>query len=145
MSEERPTLDALIEAAKNHTMTLDEEMEQRISWAVGMRSSDSTKTPEEAREIYMTQLLEGRVYSALLEARAENTRLREVAKEAHFLLAWTYQDCITADEMPEGGWTVADLHPSVWNKMNSAEQGLYIKLVKDQEERSSARAALEQE
>lgn len=77
MSEERPTLDTLIEAAKNHEMTLDEEMEQRISWAVGMRSLDNVKTPEEVRQIVLATTMEGRLYSALLESRAENARLRE--------------------------------------------------------------------
>lgn len=61
---------------------------------------------------------------------AENERLRKVEREANLLLTWTYQHAIKVDAMPEqrGWWHVSDLHPGIYNAMNSAERDLYIAL-----------------
>jgi len=69
-----------------------------------------------------------------LEARV--AELEEVEREANFLLVWTHQGEIETD--PEKDWHVTDLHPGVWNTMNSAEQGLYTACKK-------ARAELEKD
>lgn len=59
----------------------------------------------------------------------ENERLRKVEREANLLLTWTYQHAINVEAMPERGWWhVSDLHPGVYNAMNSAERDLYIAL-----------------
>ncbi len=70
-----------------------------------------------------------------LEAADEIERLRGIEKEAHFLLTWTHQDCINVDVMPERGWRVEDLHPGVWNRLNSAERELWRALTAEGEKR----------
>lgn len=65
---------------------------------------------------------------------AENVRLRGIEIAAHFILVSTYQGDIVSDPQHTkeafGGWRVSDLHPSVWNKMTSAEQDLHTALTR---------------
>lgn len=63
-------------------------------------------------------------------AEAENVRLREAVREAHALLVWTHQGEICVDEIPERGWWhICDLHPSVFDNLNSGEQSLWRALL----------------
>ena len=56
---------------------------------------------------------------------------RAVVKAAHLLLTWTHQYAINSEKMPERGWWhINDLHPGVFNKMNSAERDLFVALQK---------------
>lgn len=47
---DRSILDALFNAAREHTMTFDELIEQRVSWVYGMLAHDGPRTKEEVRE-----------------------------------------------------------------------------------------------
>lgn len=55
----------------------------------------------------------------------EIERLRKIEEEANLLLVWTHQDAIDRDIEDGEKWHVNDLHPSVWNGLNSAERDLY--------------------
>ncbi len=60
---------------------------------------------------------------------------QKAIRAAHMLLCWTYQDAVNVDVMPaRGWWHVSDLHPSVYNSMNSAERDLYTALMKTPED-----------
>lgn len=52
-----------------------------------------------------------------------------IESAANFLLVWRHQDNIDVDKMPAGGWHVSNLHPDVWNKMDSGERDLYQALM----------------
>ncbi|MDJ0894844.1 MAG: hypothetical protein QNJ92_06850 [Alphaproteobacteria bacterium] len=55
--------------------------------------------------------------------------LRAIEQAAHDLLCWTHQDCIDV-EPSEYRRHVSQLHPGVYNKLNSAEQTLYNALMR---------------
>lgn len=50
--------------------------------------------------------------------------MQRVVDAAHFLLCWTHQDGIAKDA-DNGKWRITDLHPSVWNRLNSGERELW--------------------
>jgi hypothetical protein len=65
---------------------------------------------------------------ALVAAAEERDRLRDVEQAAHDLLCWTHQHAINV-EPADYSRHVKDLHPGVWNEMNTSEQELYAKLM----------------
>jgi len=61
-------------------------------------------------------------------AEVDGDRLQAVEQAAHDLLCWTHQYAINV-EPSQHSRHVGDLHPSVYNKMNAAEQTLYSALM----------------
>jgi hypothetical protein len=72
-----------------------------------------------------------RLNNEVSQLKAIQGQLEVITIKAHQLICWTHQYAINCEEMPaRGWWHVKDLHPGVWNKLNTSEQALYDVLIK---------------